>query len=112
MQTWIVWTSRPVNERALRAFAEAFGGYWNEVVGDEAVIERGDARVFVSSALADDVENVIPDDVVRATAQMGDVPSSMVSLRIGHSNGSTQLAEEVATRALKDWGGCLDRNEG
>lgn len=111
METWIVWTTAAVNESALRRFAEAHGGYWNEVVGDEAVIERGDARVFVSSALNNDGNNVMPEDVARATAQMGYVPAAMVSMRIGHSNSSRELAAEVAARAIKEWGGFLDRNE-
>ena len=111
MQTRIVWTTQPVNDHALRRFAEAYGGYWNDVVGDEVVIERGVARVFVSSALADDETNVMPDDVARVASRIGQVPASMVSFRIGHANGSTRLAEDLATRAVKEWGGFWDRNE-
>lgn len=111
MQTWIVWTTEAVTEAALRRFAEASGGYWNEVVGDEVVIERVDARVFVSSASTDDEDNVIADDLARATAQMGHSPTSMLSMRIGHASGSVRLAEDVAARAIREWGGILDRNE-
>jgi len=111
MQTWMIWTTEAVNDDALRRFAEANGGYWNDVVGDEVVIERGNARVFVSSALTDDETNVMPDDVARAASQIGRVPASMLSMRIGHVSGSTQLAEDIAARAVKEWGGFLDHNE-
>lgn len=102
MQTWIVWTTQAVNENVLRWFAEACGGYWNEVVGDEAVLERGDARVFLSTADRDDEQNVMRDDVARASAQMGDDPASMLSIRIGHGAGSMELAEDIARRAVKE----------
>lgn len=100
-----------MDENALRRFAEGCGGYWNDAVGDEAVIERDDARVFIATALTNDAENVITDDLDRATARMGYAPRSMLSMRIGHATGSVPLAEDVAALAIREWGGFLDRNE-
>jgi hypothetical protein len=107
----MIWTETPINNDALRQFAEEHGGYWNEAVGDEAVIERGDARVFLSTASAADEDNVMPDDREFATSRLGRIPTSMVSIRIGHAPGSVPLAEETAVRAIAVWGGFLDQNE-
>lgn len=111
MRTWILWTTKLVAEADLRHFASAEGGYWNDVVGDEAVVERGSARVFMSAARVDDEENVMRDDVTRAEAQMRALPAGVVFMRIGHAPGSTDLAEELSARAISKWGGFIDRNE-
>jgi hypothetical protein len=110
MLTWMIWTDAPVTNDALRQFTNANDGYWNEAVGDEGVIERGEARVFISTASATDQNNVMSDDLAFATSQMGSVPASMLSVRIGHSNGSIRLAEDIATKVISAWGGFLDRN--
>lgn len=110
MQTWIVWTDAPVTDTELRRFAEKNGGYWNDAVGDEAVIERGNARVFMGTAMANDRSNVTAEDVDRATSKRGSTPVSMVSLTIGHAEGSSELAEDIARRVINAWGGLLDYN--
>ena len=107
----MVWTVVPVTDAELRLFAEERGGYWNDAVGDEAVIERGNGRVFIGAALSTDRSNVTCEDVNRATSRMGTVPASMVAITIGHGAGSSDLAEEVAKQAIVRWGGFLDRND-
>ena len=44
----------------------------------------------------------MPGNMARFKAQMGHVPAAMVSMRIGHANGSKQLEEEVAAQAIKE----------
>ncbi|MFZ2490163.1 MAG: hypothetical protein WA208_01630 [Thermoanaerobaculia bacterium] len=108
-RTLLVWTDMPVQELALRAFAEGRGGYWNEVVGGEAVIERGNARVFI--AVTERAEEAFADDLDFAVSEMGSRPASMLSIRIGHAEGSVELAEEIAAESVANWGGFLDRNQ-
>ncbi len=110
MQTWIVWTIEPVTDTALRQFAEQEGGYWNDVIGGEAVIRRGDMSVFIAAAMTDDETNVMPEDVDRAAATMTRVPASMVSITFRSSEESSEVAEAIALRMINRWGGFLDRN--
>lgn len=112
MLTWMIWTESPVTEAALRKFAEAESGYWNDTVGDEAIIERGEARVFISAAPTSDETNVFPDDVAFATSTLGRTPATVLWITVGHASGSLPLAEEVAAHAINLWGGFLDRNSG
>jgi hypothetical protein len=108
VRTLLVWTAERVTENDLRAFAETEGGYWNDVVGGEAVIERGTGRVFLAvDANADDA---LVEDFEYATKQLGSKPVSVVYVKIGHGE-SEPLAEDVATRVVQRWRGFIDRNE-
>jgi hypothetical protein len=109
MRTWMIWTENPVDESALRCFAESQGGRWNDALGDEAVIERGDGAIFIG--VVPNAADALPDDVEFATERLGAEPASMLSMRVGHGVDSIPLAESVAARAVTQWGGFLDRNE-
>lgn len=98
-----------MTESDLRLFAEDRGGYWNDVIGGEAVIERGNSRVFIG--VSEDADESLPDDLEYAVKQLGKKPASMLSVRIGHARGSLDLAEDVAGEAVRKWGGYVDRNE-
>jgi hypothetical protein len=106
MRTWMIWTVAPISDPALREFAALLGS--KDTVNDDAVIEDGGARVYISRADVDDQENVLIDDVEYATQELGFRPASMLSMRIGHD--ALALAETVAAMAIKRWGGLLDRN--
>jgi hypothetical protein len=106
----MVWTEKPISTVSLRQFARDLGSTTSEV-NDDAVIERGEARVYISRADPSDQENVLPDDVEYAKKRMGTTPASMLSIRIGHGIGSVDLATDVAGRAVETWGGFLDENE-
>ena len=92
MQPWIVWTTTLVTDEVLRQFAERAGGYWNDSIGGEAVIRRGGVSAFIAAALANDVTNVMPEDVERATLRMGKEPTSMVSITFGSGEESGREA--------------------
>lgn len=109
MQTWLVWTTERVTEDALRDFAESEGGYWNDVVGGEAVIERGAGRVFV--AVDTDADDALVDDFEYPTRRLGSKPTSVVYLRIGHDRESMSIGEDVALKTVQRWRGFIDRNE-
>jgi hypothetical protein len=110
MQTWIVWTKEPVTDDALRQFAEGEGGYWNDAIGGEAVIGGGDLNAFVAAAMTTDESNVMPEDVVRASAVMNRTPASMVSITFRYGEESSEIAELIAQHVIDRWGGFLDRN--
>ena len=106
MRTWMVWTVSPITDGSLRDFAALFGSA--DYANDGAVIERGEARVYISHADVDDEENVLRDDVEYATRELGVRPASMLSMRIGHD--ALDLAEAVGAMAIEKWGGLVDRN--
>jgi hypothetical protein len=109
MQTWMIWTAQPVDNKALRVFAESLGGYWNDALGDGVVIERGGGRVFIALA-STSCDDILQDDVEYATLKLGQRPPSMLSMRIGHAVNSEDVALEIASTAIERWGGFLDMN--
>ena len=52
-----------VTDETLRLFAERNGGYWNDVLGGEAIIPRGNACLYIAAAMTDDDGNVMPEDL-------------------------------------------------
>lgn len=61
MRVWMIWTRGEITNEALNDIVSTLQGYWKDEGGREAVIERGDARVFVSAS--SDLSDAYAEDV-------------------------------------------------
>ncbi|HEV7923209.1 MAG TPA: hypothetical protein VGR02_20700 [Thermoanaerobaculia bacterium] len=105
----MIWMRGEITNEALIDMVSTLQGYWKDEGGREAVIERGDARVFVSAS--SDLSDAYQEDVQLAAEQLQQVPKGVVWINVGHGSGSDVLAQKVATMILNRWAGVLDRDE-
>lgn len=103
-------TPSVVDPLELRQLVEELGGYWNEEPTlDQGVIERRNARIYVSLA-ANFLSEYDPEDLASVRNALGVEPQSAVDIHIGHGTGSTDLAEDFARMVIDRWGGVIDWN--
>lgn len=108
MENWVIWSDATITDGMLRDFVTTRGGRWQKDPVQEGILERGDARVFLTKSPAASLQ---PEDFRQGERRLGKTPETLISIHIGHGAGSKELAKETAEMVLQAWPGVLDENE-
>jgi hypothetical protein len=88
----------------------SLGGKWSDdATLNHGVIRDGAATVYINKSRAASAE-YSDDELAEFITVLGGAPMEVVSIDIGHGEGSLDLARNVAKQVMNQWNGMIDGN--
>jgi hypothetical protein len=108
MKNLLIVTPTPITKKMVQEFVQERGGYWNDdPTLDQGVIDRQEARVFISY-VSDLTIDYAPDELSILEKHLEAKPLSAIDIHIGHGAESEALAQAVSQDIVSRWRGFID----